>query len=68
MANRDVTPSEVSSICNELEVSPSKSQPTSPIYHGSHRDPQVSPKTQGGKSAAEGSEKGFKAGRKMATK
>lgn len=33
MANRDVTPEEVKSIQNSLEVSPSKSQPTSKIYN-----------------------------------
>lgn len=67
MANTGVSHSEVKSICNDLECSPSQHQASSSIYSGSETNPTAKKKS-GGKSAAEGSEKGFKAGRKMATK
>ena len=59
MSSGNLSPSEVKSIENELECSPSQHQPTSPLYHGSEDNPQAKAKTAGKASAAKSAEKTF---------
>jgi hypothetical protein len=63
MANTGVSHSEVKSICNELEVSPSKTQPTSALYNGGGTEPEAKSHSAKHKSGAGGhltnSESGF---------
>jgi hypothetical protein len=63
MANTGVSHGEVKSICESLEVSPSKSQPTSHLYNGGGTEPEAKSHSPKHKSGAGGhltnSESGF---------
>jgi hypothetical protein len=56
---KPVTHSEAKSIADSLECSPSQHQPTSPIYSGSHDNPQAKRAPSGKGSADKGAEKEF---------
>ena len=56
---KPVTHSEAKSIADSLECSPSQHQPTSPIYSGSHDNPQAKRAPSGKSSADKEAEKVF---------
>lgn len=59
MPTPPVSHGEAKSICDMLEVSPSQHQPTSPLYHGSHDNPEAKATQSHKASADKGAEKDF---------
>ena len=66
MPTQPMTHSEVKSVCDSLEVSPSQHQPSSSIYSAGSEPQAV--KMAGGKSATEGKESNMGVARKKASK